>query len=131
MRSNSLCELHAKWADEGGIAKSRLGTLERDTRWRWEHPSVRGDNPDRTTPSEWNHNRITNADRSEFWRQVIVESLPLGAGKINSNANRLGRLTGSLAPGQPAPAHTVIRRSGCLARSASTIFSTCAAASSG
>ena len=58
-------------------------------------------------------------------------ALALRAREVNGDANRCGRTSALIRRGRFGPAHTVIRRSGCLARSARTSFSTCAAASSG
>ena len=125
------CQLHAERTDQYALTESRLNTLELETLWcnvvtRGSYNDANG-----ASATERHNHAITNNERVALWREVVIESLALRAREVNGNANRCGRTDALISLGRFGPAHTVIRRSGCLARSARTIFSTCAAASSG
>jgi hypothetical protein len=131
MLCSTECQLHAERTDQHAITESRLNALELKTLWCGV--VTRGSNHDANGASatERHNNTIANNECVALWREVVVESLALCAGEVNGNANRCGRTDALISLGRFGPAHTVIRRSGCLARSARTSFSTCAAASSG
>jgi hypothetical protein len=125
------CQLHAERTDQDALAESRLNALELETIWR--RVFARGSYNDANgAPAAERHNdAIANSKFIALWREVVVESLALRTREVNGNTHRCGRTRALMSWGRFGPAHTVIRRSGCLARSARTIFSTCAAASSG
>jgi hypothetical protein len=125
------CQLHAERTDQDTLAESRLNTFELEAVWcdvvaRGSYNDANG-----ASATERHNHAITNNERVALWREVVVQSLALRAREVNGNANRCGRTDALISLGRFGPAHTVIRRSGCLARTARTIFSTCAAASSG
>jgi hypothetical protein len=125
------CQLHAERTDQDTLAESRLNTFELEAVWcdvvaRGSYNDANG-----ASATERHNNTITNNERVALWREVVVESLALRSREVNGDANRCGRTDALIRRGRFGPAHTVIRRSGCLTRSARTIFSTCAAASSG
>lgn len=119
---NGNREAPGKRPKERRLAKSRLDPFEADSRRR---PPVNGnDDAYRAAPAKWNHDTIARNQRlGVIEREIVVETLPCCAREIHCDAQRARCLAGR--------AHTSIRRSGCFARSARTIFSTCAAASSG
>ena len=125
------CQLHAERTDQDTLAESRLNTLDLEAVWcdvvaRGSYNDANG-----APAAEWHNDAIANSKFIALWREVVVESLPLCTREVNGNTHRCGRTRALMSWGRFGPAHTVIRRSGCLARSARTIFSTCAAASSG
>ena len=85
----------------------------------------------RPTTAERCHDGIAGNQGRIERRQVVVEPITLRTREVEGDSHRRGRIRPSPCLGQASLAHTSIRRSGCLARSARTIFSTCAAASSG
>ena len=124
-------QLHAERTDQDVFAESRLNTFELETVWcdvvtRGSYNDANG-----ASATERHNHAITNNERIAIWREVVIKSLALCTREINGNTHRCGRSRALMSWGRCGPVHTVIRRSGCLARSARTIFSTCAAASSG
>ena len=125
------CQLHAERTDQDALAESRLNAFELETIWRRVFARGSYNDANGAPAAEWHNDAIANSKFIALWREVVVESLALCTREVNGNTHRCGRTRALMSWGRFGPAHTVIRRSGCLARSARTIFSTCAAASSG
>ena len=120
-RSSGLRQRHEERGHKWLSTEPTLNRLEFDSCGREIFRIERDDNADRAATPEWNDYAIADRSVGSVEGEIVVEPLARRTWHIDRDAqDRSRRQRVRLS----APRHTEIRRSGCFARSARTIFST-------
>lgn len=120
-RSSGLRQRHQERGHKWLSTETTLNRLQFDSCGREIFRIERDDNADRAATPEWNDHAIADRSVGSVESEIVIEPLARRTWHIDRDAqDRSRRQRVRLS----ASRHTEIRRSGCFARSARTIFST-------